>query len=163
MWTKRVYTSIGGATIQLSDARRANNAGENIRSSSSSSYSSSWYQCIVSYHIQNSVRHKSIFEKPRSGLSLSLSANQKQKVNVWKRWAMTKSKLSISLVNSLIGANRSIPYIFLFLYVFCTAVTLSLLPMKDSIFEFYVNFFSVFISLFLLWLVRSTSVRLLTE
>lgn len=102
------------------------------------------------------------FRKTALG-SLSLSANQKQKVNVWKPWAMTKSKLSISLVNSLIGANRSFPYIFLFLYVFCTAVTLSLLPMKDSIFEFYVNFFSVFISLFLLWLVRSTSVRLLTE
>lgn len=40
-------TSTGGAIIQLSDARLASNAGENIRSSSSSSYSSSLYQRIL--------------------------------------------------------------------------------------------------------------------
>lgn len=45
-------TSIGGATIQLSDALRANNAGENMRSPSSSSYSSSWYQFLSSFYIE---------------------------------------------------------------------------------------------------------------
>lgn len=38
-------TSNGAVSIQLSDARRASRAGENMRSSSSSS--SSWYQCIL--------------------------------------------------------------------------------------------------------------------
>lgn len=42
------YTSTGGVFIQLSEALLASNAGENMRSSSSSS--SPWYQNMVQTH-----------------------------------------------------------------------------------------------------------------
>lgn len=60
------WTSIGAESIQLSDARRASSAGENIRSASSSS--SSWYQCIL-----NERKSTSLSEQFRKTLGFNFT------------------------------------------------------------------------------------------
>lgn len=93
-WLKKAFsTSTGGATIQLSDALLASNAGEYIRSSSSSSYSSSWYQCIAKH---DQFLLCLFFWRVRLFVVIS-----KIIAKTWKYWRNAKFQKSIKFESSI--------------------------------------------------------------